>query len=145
MKRELHSVFIRKLYRLVAHGYADNVRASIIFVFSFHSFIPALMATVYWLRMERNVIWNVTFHIESVSSLILHRENLFEEMLQEKEDIAVKRKRCKEILRVLQQANWVCTLFLVCTYLVEILFHDLLGCSNLRWINHRNDLLELIP
>ncbi|XP_024358136.1 dynamin-related protein 3A isoform X2 [Physcomitrium patens] len=36
----------------------------------------------------------------------LYRENLFEEMLQEKEDIAVKRKRCKEILRVLQQAAW---------------------------------------
>lgn len=36
------------------------------------------------------------------------RENLFEEMLQEKEEIAAKRKRCKEILRVLQQAAWVC-------------------------------------
>jgi hypothetical protein len=29
-------------------------------------------------------------------------------MLQEKEEVAVKRKRCKEILRVLQQAAWVC-------------------------------------
>ena len=32
------------------------------------------------------------------------RENLFEEMLQEREDVAVKRKRCKEVLHVLQQA-----------------------------------------
>lgn len=39
--------------------------------------------------------------------MCLYRESLFEEMLQEKEDIAVKRKRCKEILRVLQQAAWV--------------------------------------
>ncbi|KAJ7517112.1 hypothetical protein O6H91_21G011000 [Diphasiastrum complanatum] len=36
----------------------------------------------------------------------LYRENLFEEMLQEREEIAAKRKRCKEILRVLQQAAW---------------------------------------
>lgn len=34
---------------------------------------------------------------------------MFEEMLQEKEEIAAKRKRCKEILRVLQQAAWVPT------------------------------------
>ena len=39
--------------------------------------------------------------------MCLYRESLFEEMLQEKEDIAVKRKRYKEILRVLQQAAWV--------------------------------------
>ncbi|KAH7284156.1 hypothetical protein KP509_34G041800 [Ceratopteris richardii] len=36
----------------------------------------------------------------------LYRESLFEEMLQEKEEIAVKRKRCKEVLRVLQQASY---------------------------------------
>lgn len=37
---------------------------------------------------------------------------MFEEMLQEKEEIAAKRKRCKEILRVLQQAAWVPSLLL---------------------------------
>jgi hypothetical protein len=42
-----------------------------------------------------------------VNVCLLPRESLFEEMLQEKEEIAVKRKRCKEILRVLQQAAWV--------------------------------------
>eukprot|EP00897_Mesotaenium_endlicherianum_P002309 jgi/Mesen1/2105/ME000151S01367 len=36
----------------------------------------------------------------------LYREPLFEEMLQEKEEIALKRKHCKEIFRVLQQAAW---------------------------------------
>jgi len=36
----------------------------------------------------------------------LYRENLFEEMLQEREEIATKRKHCKEILKVLQQALW---------------------------------------
>ncbi|ERN14352.1 hypothetical protein AMTRI_Chr13g90810 [Amborella trichopoda] len=34
----------------------------------------------------------------------LYRENIFEEMLQEPEEIATKRKRSREILRVLQQA-----------------------------------------
>ncbi|KAF5448423.1 hypothetical protein F2P56_028959 [Juglans regia] len=34
----------------------------------------------------------------------LYRENLFEEMLQEPEDLAMKRKRTRETLRVLQQA-----------------------------------------
>ncbi|XP_043814239.1 dynamin-related protein 3A isoform X2 [Manihot esculenta] len=34
----------------------------------------------------------------------LYRENLFEEMLQEPEEIAMKRKRTRETLRVLQQA-----------------------------------------
>ncbi|XP_024383006.1 dynamin-related protein 3A [Physcomitrium patens] len=49
---------------------------------------------------------HVKRELHSVFIRKLYRENLFEEMLQEKEDIAVKRKRCKEILRVLQQANW---------------------------------------
>lgn len=34
----------------------------------------------------------------------LYRENLFEEMLQEPEEVAMKRKRTRETLRVLQQA-----------------------------------------
>ncbi|KAF5731901.1 Dynamin-related protein 3A isoform 1 [Tripterygium wilfordii] len=34
----------------------------------------------------------------------LYRENLFEEMLQEPEEVATKRKRTREMLRVLQQA-----------------------------------------
>ncbi|KAH7421681.1 hypothetical protein KP509_13G070800 [Ceratopteris richardii] len=42
--------------------------------------------------------------LHSVFIRKLYREHLFEEMLQEKEDIAVRRKRCKEVLRVLQQA-----------------------------------------
>lgn len=32
------------------------------------------------------------------------RENLFEDMLQEPEEVAMKRKRTRETLRVLQQA-----------------------------------------
>lgn len=32
------------------------------------------------------------------------RDNLFEEMLQEPEEIAMKRKRCRELLRAYQQA-----------------------------------------
>lgn len=44
--------------------------------------------------------------LHSVFIRKLYRENLFEEMLQEREEIAIKRKRCKEILRVLQQASW---------------------------------------
>lgn len=33
-----------------------------------------------------------------------NRENLFEEMLQEPDEVAVKRKNTRETLRVLQQA-----------------------------------------
>ncbi|XP_024529684.1 dynamin-related protein 3A isoform X1 [Selaginella moellendorffii] len=36
----------------------------------------------------------------------LYREAMFEELLQEREEIAIKRKRCKEVLKVLQQAAW---------------------------------------
>ncbi|GLJ28873.1 hypothetical protein SUGI_0569070 [Cryptomeria japonica] len=36
----------------------------------------------------------------------LYRENLFEEVLQEREEVAIRRKRSKELLRVLQQAVW---------------------------------------
>ena len=32
------------------------------------------------------------------------RENLFEEMLQEPDEVATKRKRCRELLRAYQQA-----------------------------------------
>ncbi|CAM6099196.1 unnamed protein product [Calypogeia fissa] len=49
---------------------------------------------------------HVKRELHSVFIRKLYRESLFEEMLQEKEEIAVKRKRCKEILRVLQQAAW---------------------------------------
>jgi dynamin 1-like protein len=51
---------------------------------------------------------HVKRELHSVFIRKLYRESLFEEMLQEKEEVAVKRKRCKEILRVLQQAAWVC-------------------------------------
>lgn len=36
--------------------------------------------------------------------MIHNRENLFEEMLQEPEEVAMKRKRTRDTLRVLQQA-----------------------------------------
>uniref|UniRef100_A0A7I4CF76 Dynamin-related GTPase n=1 Tax=Physcomitrium patens TaxID=3218 RepID=A0A7I4CF76_PHYPA len=49
---------------------------------------------------------HVKRELHSVFIRKLYRENLFEEVLQEKEEIAVKRKRCKEILRVLQQGAW---------------------------------------
>uniref|UniRef100_A0A0D6R8X3 Dynamin-type G domain-containing protein n=1 Tax=Araucaria cunninghamii TaxID=56994 RepID=A0A0D6R8X3_ARACU len=49
---------------------------------------------------------NTKRELHSVFIRKLYREDLFEAMLQEQEDIAVKRKRCKEILRVLQQAAW---------------------------------------
>lgn len=44
--------------------------------------------------------------LHSVFIKKLYRENLFEEMLQEREEIATKRRRCKEILKVLHQAAW---------------------------------------
>ncbi|CAK9278861.1 unnamed protein product [Sphagnum jensenii] len=49
---------------------------------------------------------HVKRELHSVFIRKLYRESLFEEMMQEKEDVAVNRKHCKEILRVLQQAAW---------------------------------------
>jgi hypothetical protein len=40
----------------------------------------------------------------SMYHMFQNRENLFEEMLQEPEEVAMKRKRTRETLRVLQQA-----------------------------------------
>lgn len=55
-----------------------------------------------------DICWDISgLTSKSVVVTISFRENLFEEVLQEKEEIAVKRKRCKEILRVLQQGAWV--------------------------------------
>lgn len=70
-----------------------------------------------------SVRWNILCLLTSrIVMLISFRENLFEEMLQEKEDIAVKRKRCKEILRVLQQAAWVLNFLPSANILGTILF-----------------------
>ncbi|KAH9552361.1 hypothetical protein CY35_09G062800 [Sphagnum magellanicum] len=49
---------------------------------------------------------HVKRELHSVFIRKLYRESLFEEMMQEKEDVAVNRKHCKEILQVLQQAAW---------------------------------------
>ncbi|CAI7890020.1 unnamed protein product [Closterium sp. NIES-53] len=50
---------------------------------------------------------HVKRELHSVFIQQLYREALFEEMLQEREDIASKRQRCKDIYAVLQQAAWV--------------------------------------
>ncbi|KAJ7946793.1 Dynamin-related protein 3A [Quillaja saponaria] len=47
---------------------------------------------------------NATRELHNVFITKLYRENMFEEMLQEPDEIATKRKRTREILRVLQQA-----------------------------------------
>ena len=79
-KRELHNVFIKKLYRwylcllLVLH-------------------ICVCIVSCYW----------------GVISFWWCRENLFEEMLQEPDEIAGKRKRTQETLHILQQAYRVCS------------------------------------
>ncbi|CAI5962246.1 unnamed protein product [Closterium sp. NIES-65] len=49
---------------------------------------------------------HVKRELHSVFIQQLYREALFEEMLQEREDIASKRQRCKDIYAVLQQAAW---------------------------------------
>lgn len=51
--------------------------------------------------------YSVSFPVSWILILQLpfvNRENLFEEMLQEPDEIAMKRKRTRETLRVLQQA-----------------------------------------
>lgn len=55
----------------------------------------------------------------------VNRENLFEEMLQEPEEIAMKRKRTRETLRVLQQAFRVGPLAFLTFYLFLLVAPDL--------------------
>jgi len=78
-KRELHNVFIKKLYR-----------------WCLCFLIPHIC------------VW-ISSLLKLTSSFIWCRENLFEEMLQEPDEIAVKRKRTQETLHVLQQAYRVCS------------------------------------
>ncbi|CAK9882879.1 unnamed protein product [Sphagnum jensenii] len=59
---------------------------------------------------------HVKRELHSVFIRKLYRESLFEEMMQEKEDVAVNRKHCKEILWVLQQAAW----FIVILFAVSL-------------------------
>ncbi|EFJ24218.1 hypothetical protein SELMODRAFT_101670 [Selaginella moellendorffii] len=54
----------------------------------------------------------------------LYREALFEEMLQERDDIASRRKHCREVLRVLQQAVVVSVLSRFLFSLFEFYFLD---------------------
>jgi len=53
---------------------------------------------------------------EHCTFLLLNRENLFEEMLQEPGEVAVKRKRTWETLQVLQQAFQVGILDFGCSF-----------------------------
>uniref|UniRef100_A0A3Q7IW55 GED domain-containing protein n=1 Tax=Solanum lycopersicum TaxID=4081 RepID=A0A3Q7IW55_SOLLC len=70
-KRELHNVFIKKLYS--------------------------------YLKMLWHIVYGLVVILISVLSTC-DRDNLLEEMLQEPDEVALKRKRTRETLRVLQQA-----------------------------------------
>lgn len=45
-----------------------------------------------------------SFFCDNTVLCCLFRDNLFEEMLQEPDEVSIKRKRTRETLRVLQQA-----------------------------------------
>lgn len=51
--------------------------------------------------MHASLTWIADY---TVYFKIQTRDNLFEEMLQEPDEIALKRKRCRELLRAYQQA-----------------------------------------
>jgi hypothetical protein len=63
----------------------------------------------------------------------MFRESLFEEMMQEKEDVAVNRKHCKEILQVLQQAAWVWRTLLEPTSVIIFIMFDFSRSSIDNW------------
>ena len=63
--------------------------------------------------------------------MLQNRENLFEEMLQEPEEVAMKRKRTRDSLRVLQQAFRVSVAWL----LISRSLRESIGFSNIILIS----------
>ncbi|XP_057429210.1 dynamin-related protein 3A-like [Lotus japonicus] len=76
--------------KLLLKSYYDIVRKNV------EDFIPK--AIMHFL------VNNTKRELHNVFIKKLYRDNLFEEMLQEPEEIAMKRKRCRELLRAYQQA-----------------------------------------
>ncbi|XP_077223193.1 dynamin-related protein 3A-like isoform X2 [Tasmannia lanceolata] len=78
--------------KLLLRSYYDIVRKNI------QDFVPKAIMHFLVNHAKRNLL--ITF-IQK-----LYRENLFEELLQEHEELAIKRKRALEMFRILQQASW---------------------------------------
>ncbi|KAI9121231.1 hypothetical protein K1719_008264 [Acacia pycnantha] len=76
--------------KLLLKSYYDIVRKNI------EDFVPK--AIMHFL------VNNTKRDLHNVFIKKLYRENLFEEMLQEPDEVATKRKRCRELLRAYQQA-----------------------------------------
>lgn len=97
-KRELHNVFIRELYRY--HPTKEQLEINhfihfenlTIFFLSFDIYDLSIL----WLELN---MWPFFFFF-----FLSKRDDLIEEMLREPEELATKRKRTRETLRVLQQA-----------------------------------------
>ncbi|XP_011658828.1 dynamin-related protein 3A isoform X1 [Cucumis sativus] len=76
--------------KLLLRSYYDIVRKNI------QDYIPKAIMNFLVVHAKRD--------LHNVFIKKLYRENLFEEMLQEPDEVAMKRKRTRETLRVLQQA-----------------------------------------
>lgn len=76
--------------KLLLKSYYDIVRKNV------EDFVPK--AIMHFL------VNNTKRELHNVFIKKLYRDNLFEEMLQEPDEIALKRKRCRELLRAYQQA-----------------------------------------
>ena len=73
------------------------------------SFTGDIGVSAIWLDFNLIILLLISLlTVECHFVMIQNRENLFEEMLQEPDEIASKRKRTRETLRVLQQAFRVC-------------------------------------
>ncbi|KAE9595061.1 putative dynamin GTPase [Lupinus albus] len=76
--------------KLLLRSYYDIVRKNV------EDFVPK--AIMHFL------VNNTKRELHNVFIKKLYRDNLFEEMLQEPDEVAMKRKRCRELLRAYQQA-----------------------------------------
>lgn len=96
-KRELHNVFIRELYRY--HQTKEQLEIN--------HFIDFEILTIFFLSFDIydfSILW-LELHMSPTFFFFLSkRDDLIEEMLREPEELATKRKRTRETLRVLQQA-----------------------------------------
>lgn len=93
-KRELHNVFIRELYRY--HPTKEQLEIN-------HDFE---ILTIFFLSFDIYdlCILLLELHTWPTHFFLSKRDDLIEEMLREPEELATKRKRTRETLRVLQQA-----------------------------------------